>query len=67
VSHLKKTKTFFVTWLNSVPIVPRSVRLLPAHNARRPRQSSIALSMMVLSSPCQTCRKRCFSSQHLYR
>jgi len=29
--------------------------------------SSIALSMMVWSMPCQTCRKRCFSSQHLCR
>ena len=33
----------------------------------RPRHSSIALSMMVWSVPCQTCRKRCFSSQHLFR
>jgi len=33
---------------------------------RRPRHS-VALSMMVWSMPCQICRKRCFSSQHLFR
>jgi len=37
------------------------------HARRRPRHSSIALSVMVWPVPCQTCRKRCFSSQHLFR
>jgi len=37
------------------------------HAQRRPCHSSIALSMMVWSMPRQTCRKRCFSSQHLFR
>jgi len=31
VSHLTKTETSFVIWLNIVTIVVRSVRLLPAH------------------------------------
>jgi len=34
------------------------------HARRRPRHSPIALSMMVWSMPCETCKKRCFSSQH---
>jgi len=42
---------------------------------RRSCHGSIALSVtmqlicqlvMVCSMPCQTCRKRCFSSQHLF-
>jgi len=36
------------------------------HARRHPRCSSIALAMMVWAMPCQTCRKRCFSSQHLF-
>jgi len=44
VSHLTKTETFLVIWLNIVAIVDRSVRLC---------HSSIALSMMVWSMPCQ--------------
>ena len=35
------------------------------HARRCPHHSSIALSMMVWSVPCQTCRKRCFSSSVL--
>ena len=67
VSHLTKTKVSLVIWLNVVTIVARSVRVLPAHNARtRRRHSSIALLIMVWSMPYQTCRKRCFSSQHLF-
>jgi len=31
VSHLTKTETSLVMWLNIVTIVARSVRLLPAH------------------------------------
>jgi len=31
VSHLTNTETSLVIWLNSVTIVARSVRLLPAH------------------------------------
>jgi len=31
VSHLTKTETSLVTWLDTVRIVARSVRLLPAH------------------------------------
>jgi len=31
VSHLTKTETSLVIWLNIVTIVARSVRLLPAH------------------------------------
>jgi len=53
-----------VTWINIVTIVARSVCLLPAR--RRLLHSSIALSM-IWSMPCQTCRKCCFSSQHLLR
>jgi len=34
---------------------------------RRPRHSSITLSVMVWSVPCQTCRKCCFSSQYVFR
>jgi len=37
------------------------------YTQRRPCHSSIALSIMVWSMPCQKCRKRCFSSQHLFR
>jgi len=51
VSHLTKTET-------SHHMAAR------IHAQRRPRHSSIAFSMMVWSVPCQTCRKRCFSSQH---
>ena len=60
------------TWLLFVNVVRRhTVRVtygVPIHRPtrRRPRHSSIALSM-VWSMPCQTCRKRCFSSQHLFR
>jgi len=37
------------------------------HAQRRPRHSSIALSMMVWLVLCQTCRKKnCFNSQHLF-
>jgi len=39
------------------------------HARRRPRHSSIVLSMMVWlvwSVPCQTCWKCCFSSQQLF-
>jgi len=54
VLHLTKTKTSLIIWLNIVAIVARSVRLLSAHNARiRSRHSSVALSMMVWSMPCQ--------------
>ena len=64
MSHLTKTEISLVIRLNIVTIVARSVRLLSAyiHARRRPRHSSVASSMMVWSTPCQTCRKRCFSS-----
>ena len=68
MSYLTKTETSLVIWLNIVTIVARNVHLCPhTHAQRRPRHSSIALSMMVWSMPCQTCRKRCFSWQHLFR
>jgi len=35
------------------------------HMRRHPHHSSIALSMMVWSMPCQTCSKCCFISKHL--
>jgi len=54
---LTKTETSVVIWLNIVTIVARSVCLLPAQMRRRPRHLSIALSVMVRSVPCQTCRK----------
>jgi len=37
------------------------------HAPTRTHHSSIALSVMVWSIPCQTCQKRCFSWQHLSR
>jgi len=57
VSHLTKTETSFVIWLNNVTIVAYT------HSRRRPSHSSISLSVQTR----QTCRKRCFSSQHLFR
>jgi len=57
VSHLTKTETSLVMWLNIVTIVARSVRFVYIHARRRPRHSSIPLSMMVWSMPRQTCRK----------
>ena len=69
VSDLTKTETFLVTWLHIVTVVARNVCLLPAHMRGDiyVRHSSITLTMMVWSMPCQTCRKCCFSSQHLFR
>jgi len=59
-----KTKTSLVMWLNIVTIVARSVRFFCTHACvpliNIAYHSSIALSMMVCSVPCQTCRKRCF-------
>jgi len=68
VSHLTKTETSLVIWLN---IITYSCSKCPSfaltHAQRRPRHWSIALSMMVRSMSCQRCRKCCFSSQHLFR
>jgi len=66
VSHLTKTETS-VVMAEYCHTVARSVRLCRTHARRRPRHLSIALTMMVWSMPCQTCRKRCFSSQWLFR
>jgi len=60
-SHFIKIETSLVVWLNIVTIVAPSVR---THAQECPRHS--ALSMTVWSMPCQTCKKRCFSSQHLF-
>jgi len=66
VSHLTKTETSIIIRLNIVTTVARSVSAFAhTHARRRQRHSWIALSMMVWSMPCQTC-KRCFSSQHLF-
>jgi len=62
VSHLTKTKMSLVIWLNIVIIVARSVRLLSAH-MREDANATCPLHCQW----CQTCRKRCFSSQHLFR
>jgi len=68
VSHLTKTETTLVIWLHIVIIVARSVRLLSAHMRDVPATRQLhALSMMVWSMPCQTCRRRCFSLQYLFR
>jgi len=48
ISHLTKTKTSLVIWLNIVTIVARSVNLFAGTHAWRcPCHSAIALSMMV--------------------
>jgi len=64
VSHLTKTEISLVTaeyCLNCSKCPPF------ARTRARRRQRHSSLSMMVWSMPCQTCRKRCFSSQHLFR
>jgi len=65
---LTKTEMSLVIWLNIVTIVAQSVRPFVRIHARRSAcHLSIALSMMVRSMSCQICRKRCFSSQHLFK
>jgi len=69
VSHLTKTETPLVILLNIVTIIDRNVHLLPA-DMRDDVTATCQLHcqwMMVWSEPCQTCRKCCFSSQHLFR
>jgi len=68
VSHLLKSETSLVIWLNIVTIVGHSVCLLLAYMFMYTQHHlSVALLMMVWSMPCQRCRKRCFSSQNLFR
>jgi len=67
MSHLIKTKTsrhMAKYCHNSCLKCPPFAHI---HARRRPHHSSIPLSMMVWSTPCQTCSKYCFSSQHLFR
>ena len=55
MTHLTKTETSLVMWLNIVTIVARSVRLLPAHLCEdvHATHRSIALSM-TRSGQCHT-------------
>jgi len=69
VSHLTKTETPLVIWLNIVTMVARSVRLLLAH-IRKDIHATRQFHCQWWSGqchPCQTCRKWCVSSQHLLR
>ena len=65
MSYLTETETSLVIRLNIVTIFAQSLPLARTHARRRPRHSSVALSMIVWSMPCQTCSKRWFSSSML--
>jgi len=69
VSHLTKTETSHVTWLNIVTIVARSVRLLPAHMQKDVQYTPLVNCIVNDDGQANamTSRKRCFSSQHLFR
>jgi len=65
MSHLTKTETSFVIWLNIVTIVAWSVRLLCAHMHENVYATATCqLHCQWWSSQCRKC---CFSSHHLFR
>ena len=65
VSHLTKTEIYLVRAEYCLNNCSKCPPFAGTHARRRQRHSS--LSVMAWSMPCQTCRKRCFSSQHLFR
>jgi len=67
VSHLTKTEMSLVIWLNIVTIVARCVRLLSAYMCKDVHASRQLHCQWCRSAPCHTCRKRWFSSRHLFR